>query len=87
MTERGALVRIEMVAGQLAASHPADGMDKVPMEQILKPVLVRVVCVGTTVEVVSRRILTALFITSVLSKHSVHVEQRVEEHLHDNPPC
>ena len=66
MTERGALIGIEVVASQLAAGHPTDGVDEVRTVEIFKPVLVRVVSVGTTEKVVGRRILPTLLITCIL---------------------
>ena len=56
------------MTAELTARHATDGVDEVPTEQILKPVLVRVMCIGTTVEVVGRGIFTAFFITSVLRR-------------------
>ena len=41
-------------------------MDEVPTEQILEPVLVRIVSVGTTVKVVGRRIFLTLLVMSIL---------------------
>ena len=66
MAERGALIRIQMMASKLSASHPTDRMDEVPTVKVLKPVLIRVMGVGTTVEVHRRRILPTVLIMSVL---------------------
>ena len=64
--ESGALVWIEVVAAKLATGHPADGMDEVGPVKVFKPILVRIVGVGPTVEIVSRRIFAALLITCIL---------------------
>ena len=60
------LVRVEVVAREFTMSHVTDGMDEVVTEQIFESVLVRVVGVGTTIEVVRRRIFTTLLITCIL---------------------
>ena len=65
-TEGSTLVGIKMMAAELMASHPADGMDEVPTEQIFEAVLIQVMSVGTAVELVCRRILPTLFITCIL---------------------
>ena len=65
-TEGSALVRIEVMATKFATGHPTDGMDEVGPVQILEPVLVRVVSVGTTIEVVGWRILPTLLVTCIL---------------------
>ena len=69
----GMLIGIEVVMAQFAVSHTTNGMDKILMEQIFEPVLIRVVRVGTTIEIVSRRILTTLLVTCILRPNSVHV--------------
>ena len=65
-TERGALIRVEMMPAEFAASHPTNGMDEVGPVKIFEPILVRVMGVGSAVEVIGRRILTALLITCIL---------------------
>ena len=60
------LVGIKVVMAQLTVSHATDGVDKVATEEILKPILVRVVSVRMTIELVRWRIGLTLFITSVL---------------------
>ena len=52
-TKGGALVWVKSMTCQLAACHPADGVDKVPTVQVFKPVLVRIMHIGTTVEFMS----------------------------------
>ena len=47
-------------------SHVTDRMDEVAAVKILEPVLVWVMGVGTTVEVVRRRVLPTLLVTSIL---------------------
>ena len=64
--EGGALVRIEVVTTELSTSHPADGVDEVGAVKVFKPVLVRVVGVGTTVEIIGRRILPTFLVTCIL---------------------
>ena len=74
------MIWVEVMAGQLATSHPADGMDEVAMEQVLEPVLIWVVRVGTTVKLESRRILPTLFITCILkSRFSTRVNNKDRE--------
>ena len=72
-TKCSALVGIEMVATEFTTSHTTDRMDKVGPVQVFEPVLIRIVCVGTTVEIVRRRILPTLLVTCVLRNISVHM--------------
>ena len=65
-TEGGALVRIKVMATKLATGYPADGVDEVGPVEIFEPVLVRIMGVGTTIEVVSRRVLPTLLVTCIL---------------------
>ena len=65
-TEGGALIRIEVMTTKLSTSDPTDRVDEVGPVQIFEPILVRIVGVGTTVEVVSRRVLPTLFVTCIL---------------------
>ena len=65
-TESGALVWIKMVTTELATSDPADRVNEVGPVEVFKPVLVRVVGVGATIEVVGRRILPTLLVTCIL---------------------
>ena len=53
---------------QFATSHPTDGMDEVLTIKVFEPILVRVMCVGTTVELMSRWVLNIILITSILGK-------------------
>ena len=68
-TKSSALIRIEVVTSQLAVHHLTNGMDKIPMVKVLKPVLVRIVCVGAMVKLVRRRVLNPILIVSVLRVH------------------
>ena len=72
-TKSGTLVGIEMVAAEFMTSHTTDRVDKVGPVQVFEPVLVRIVCVRTTVEIVRRRILPTLLVTCILRNISVHV--------------
>ena len=46
------LVWVEMMASQLAMGHLTDGVNEVLMVKIFEPVLIRIMCVGTTVKLV-----------------------------------
>ena len=83
-TEGGALIRIEMVTTEFTTSHPANGVDEVGPVKILKSVLVRIMGVGTTIEVVGRRIFTTLLITSILRITSAHALGIVLRNLRGN---
>ena len=65
-TESGALIGIEMMTTKLGTSDPTNGVDEVGPVKIFEPVLVRVMGVGSAVEVIGRRILTAFLITCIL---------------------
>ena len=65
-SEGGALIGIEVVTGEFAASHPTDGVNKVTMVEIFEPVLIRVMGVGAMVEVHRRRVFPTFLVTSVL---------------------
>ena len=51
---------------QLVVRHSTNGMDEVTLVQVLKPILVQIVGVGTMVEVMSRRIFNSILIMSIL---------------------
>ena len=72
VTKGSALVRVQMVTTELATSHTANHVDKVGPVKILEPVLVRIVSIGTAVEIVRRRIFTTLLVTCILrsSQHT-----------------
>ena len=62
----GALVRIQIMMCQLPTHHPTDGVDEVAMVEVFKTVLIGIVSVGSTIEIVSGRVLDAILITSIL---------------------
>ena len=70
VAECGVLIRIEVVAHQLATGHTTDRVDEITTEKIFEPVLIRVMSVGTTVEVCRRRIFPTLLVMSVLRTFS-----------------
>ena len=55
-----------MMTAELATSDPANRMDEIGPVEILEPVLIRVMSIGTTIEVVRRRILPTLLVTCIL---------------------
>ena len=65
-TEGGALIRVKVVAAKFTTSHTTNRMDEVGAIEIFKPVLIRVVGIGTAVEIISRRILSTLLVTCIL---------------------
>ena len=65
-TESSTLIRIEVVPSQLMTHHPTDGMDEISTIEIFEPVLIRVVGVGSTVEIGHRRVFYPVLITSIL---------------------
>ena len=65
-TKGGTLIRIQMVAAEFATSHPTDGMNEVVTVKVFEPILVRVVGVGTTIEVIRRRVLSTFLIMCIL---------------------
>ena len=75
MLEHSALVKIQMMAHQLAMCHPTDGVDEVATVEIFKPVLVQVMGIGTTIKVMCRRVFDSILIASVLWEWLEHVEQ------------
>ena len=78
----GTLIWVEMVAAEFAMSHAANRVYEVGPVEILKPVLIRVVGVGTTVEIIGRRIFPTFLVTCILRPDSVHVQRRTQkEHL------
>ena len=80
------MVWIEMVATKLATCDPTDRMNEVGAVKIFKPVLIRVVGVGSTVEIVSRRIFPTFLVTSVLgSIQYAYNGELKREHLRGNP--
>ena len=51
---------------QFVAGHPTDGMDEIPAIKIFKPVLIRVMSVGLTIEVMSRRVFNSILVAGIL---------------------
>ena len=51
---------------QLAAHHPTNRVDEIPTVQVFEPILIRIVGVGTAVELVGRRVFNPVFIMSIL---------------------
>ena len=52
--------------------HLTDSMDEVTMIQVFEPILVGIVCVGTTIETVSRRIFHPILVMSILVSGPLH---------------
>ena len=65
-TEGGTLIRIKMMMGQFATHHLTDCMDEIPTVQVFEPVLIRVVCVGMPVKLMSGGIFNPVFVMSIL---------------------
>ena len=65
-TESGTLIWIQMMTSKLTASHPTDGMNKVAVVQVFKPILIRIMGVGATVKAHCRRVLDPILVTSIL---------------------
>ena len=63
-----------MMTTEFTTGHAANGVDKVSAIKILEPVLVRVMSVGTMIEVIRRRVFTTFLVTSILGIWSAHVE-------------
>ena len=51
---------------QLATRHTTDGMDEVPTVKVFKPILVRIVSVGPTMEVSGGRVFHPILVMSIL---------------------
>ena len=67
------LVWVKVVTTEFMTSDPADRVDKVGPVKVLKPVLVRVMSIGATIEIVGRRVFLTFLVTCVLGLSSVHV--------------
>ena len=65
-TEGGTLVRVKVMTAEFATGHTTNRVDEVGTVQIFEPVLIRVVGVGTTIEVVGRRVLPTFLVTCIL---------------------
>ena len=65
-TEGSTLVRVQVMTAELATGDPTDRVNEVGPVEILEPVLIRVMGVGTTVEIIGRRILSTLLVTCIL---------------------
>ena len=66
MTDNTATEGSTLVWVETMTSHPTDGVDEVPTVQVFEPILVGVMCVGTSIELMSRRILDPVLVTSIL---------------------
>ena len=73
MTKGGVLIRVKVVVSQLVMSHLADCMDEIPTVQVFEPIFVRIVRIGSTIELMGRRVLNPLLIMSILGKALGHV--------------
>ena len=62
------LVQIKPVTCKFVTSHPADGMDKIIMVEVFKPVLIGIMGVGMMIELMSGRVLNTILITSILER-------------------
>ena len=81
----GTLIGVEVVATELATGDPADRMDEVGPVKVLKPILIRVVGVGTTIEIIGRRVLPTFFVTCVLGSIQYECDGGLKrEYLHGN---
>ena len=56
------------MTSQFAACHPTNRMDEVPLVEIFKPVLIRVMGVGATVEVMSQRVFDSILVMGILQE-------------------
>ena len=65
-TEGGMLVRVEVMTAEFVAGHTTNRVNEVGAVQIFEPILIRVVGVGTTIEVVGRRVLPTFLVTCIL---------------------
>ena len=65
-TESGTLIRVQVMAAEFATSDTTDRVDEVRTVQVFETILIRIVRVGTTVEVVGQRVFPTFFITSIL---------------------
>ena len=78
-TKRSPLIGVQAVTSQLTTGHPTDGVDEVSSVQVFKPVLIRVMGVGTTIKVMGRRIFDPVLVTSILENWSKPVERQARE--------
>ena len=74
-----------MMAAELTTSDPTDRMNEVGPVEVLKAVLVRVMSVGTAIEVIRRRVLPTLFVTCILRPFSTGLTTNAREDLLGNP--
>ena len=65
-SESSALVGIEVMAAELTTGNPTNGVDEVGPVKVFKPVLIRVMGVGTTIKVIRRRVLSTFLVTCIL---------------------
>ena len=49
--EHGVLIGVQAMMSELMVSHPTDGVDEVVTVEILEPVLVRIVGIGSVIEI------------------------------------
>ena len=68
-TKSSMLIRVQLVTGQLAACHMTNGVDEILTVEIFKTILVRIVCVGTTIEIVGQRVFDSILVVSILEEH------------------
>ena len=67
--EGGALIGIKAMVGQLVACHPADCVDEILTVQVLKLILIGIMCIQLMVKLMSGRVFDPILIMSVLGRH------------------
>ena len=67
MMESSVLVQIKTVTSKLVVGHPVNGVNEIPMIKIFKAILIRVMSIGTTIKVQSRRVFDSVLVASILS--------------------
>ena len=65
-TESGTLIWVESVTGEFAAGHPTNSMNEVAAVEVFKSVSIWIVGIGTTIEIMSRRVFDPILVTGVL---------------------
>ena len=66
----GVLIGIETMMHQFATCHLTNGVDKIPMVEIFKVVLIRIMSIGAAVEFMSGGVFNTVLIMSILGRSS-----------------
>ena len=74
-TKGGTLIWVKVMMHQFVTCHPTNCMNEILTVEIFETVFIGIMCVGLTVELMGRRVLNPVLITSILGRMSKYMER------------